>query len=45
MKQIDRLILLIKDWLNKNKTGSIKINTFKGGITNVEFNESIKIDK
>lgn len=45
MKQVDKLILIIKDWVNKKKTGSIKINTFKGGITNVEYIESIKLDK
>jgi hypothetical protein len=43
MKTIDKLILLIKDWMSKKKTGSIKINFFKGGIANVNLEESIKI--
>ena len=43
-QQVDKIVLLIRDWINKKKTGSIKINYFKGGITNVEFKESIKID-
>ena len=44
MKPLDKLTLLVKDWINKKKIGSIKINLFKGGITNVELKESIKID-
>ncbi len=42
---IDKIVLLIKDWNNKKKTGSITINYFKGGISNVEFKESIKLDR
>ena len=45
MKQVDKVVILIKDWVNKKKTGSIKINYYKGGVSNVEFKESIKIEK
>lgn len=39
------LIKLIKEWLESKKTGKIIINFFKGGISNIEKHESIKIDK
>ncbi len=45
MKQVDRIILLIKDFLNKEKIGSIKVNMYKGGITNLNIDESVKLPK
>jgi len=36
------IIELITDWFLKKKTGSITLNFFKGNITNVVKNESIK---
>lgn len=39
---IDWLLNLISDKLKKKFTGTIKINAFQGGITNVIIEESIK---
>ena len=39
------LFNLIKEWVKTNKVGSITINFFKGGISNVELKESIKLKK
>ena len=36
------VIELIKEWIIGGRTGSITINFFKGGVTNVEKNESVK---
>jgi len=33
---------LLAEWIAKQKTGSLTINFFRGGITNVTKNESIK---
>lgn len=38
----DWIVTLIMHWIIKNKTGSITINFFEGGITNVVKKESIK---
>jgi len=42
---IKDLVHLIEKWIVEKKTGKIIINFFKGGISNVEKHESIKIKK
>jgi len=37
------LFKLIEEWIFKKRTGKIVINFFKGGISNVEKQESIKL--
>ena len=39
------LLKLIQEWLEKGKVGSITINFFKGGISSVNKNETIKLPK
>ena len=36
------ILRLIERWINNKKTGSLKLNFFKGGVSNVEKNESMK---
>jgi len=40
---LDELINIIKDWIDRKKTGSIQINFFKGGISNIIKQESEKL--
>ncbi|TES93496.1 MAG: hypothetical protein E3J94_01365 [Desulfobacteraceae bacterium] len=46
MKQLDKITLLAKGWLNKKEKG-ITVNFFKGGISNVDLREtfSCSLDK
>ena len=37
------LTSLIKEWIEKKKTGKIVINFFKGGISSVNKEETIKL--
>jgi len=37
------LTKLIKEWIEKKKTGKIVINFFKGGISSVNKEETIKL--
>ena len=39
------LIVLIKEWIETKKVGSITINFFKGGISSVKKEETIKLSK
>ena len=41
---MNNLIALIKKWIEQKKTGSIQINFYKGGISNINLKESIKLD-
>lgn len=43
--QLEKLITLLKSWITHKKVGSITVNFFKGGISNVELKESVKLDK
>jgi len=42
---MDLVIELIKVWKQQKKVGSITVNFFKGGITSVKVEETLKIDK
>ena len=44
MKDIEKIIEVIKNWIDNRKTGSIQINFFKGHIANLNLNNSIKLD-
>jgi len=37
------IIQLIQEWVTKGKTGKIVINFFKGGISSVSKEETVKI--
>ena len=39
------LITLIKEWIETKKVGSLTINFFKGGISSVKKEETIKLPK
>ena len=41
---MDKIIALIKLWIEQKKVGKITINFFKGGITNINIEESKKIE-
>ena len=43
--QVEKLVKLIFEWLDEGKVGSIQINFYGGGITNLNLNESIKLLK
>ncbi len=36
------VVSLITEWIEKKKTGSLQINFFKGGITSVNRNDTMK---
>jgi len=44
LKDIDKIIEVVNDWIDNQKTGSIQINFFKGHIGNLNLNNSIKLD-
>jgi len=44
LKDIEKIIEVVKDWIDNQKTGSIQINFFKGHIGNLNLNNSIKLD-
>jgi len=44
-RQIEKVLILIKDWISKKKVGSISINFFKGGVSSVKLEETIKLPK
>lgn len=41
---MDRLVALIREWIEQKKVGKITINFFKGGITNINIEESKKLE-
>jgi len=41
---LEQIIDLISKWITDKKTGSIKINFFKGGISNANLTECVKGD-
>jgi len=43
-KTIAKLIDVIRSWISEKRTGSIQINFFKGGISNIKKEESVKLD-
>lgn len=42
--KIEKVIEIIKQWIKENRTGSIKINFFKGGIVNLNLIQSVKTE-
>ena len=41
---MDKLVALIREWIEQKKVGKITINFFKGGITNINIEESKKLE-
>lgn len=41
---MEKIFTLIKLWIEQKKVGKITINFFKGGITNINIEESKKIE-
>lgn len=41
--QVNQIVALIWSWLTEKKVGNIQINFFKGGISSVNFNETVKL--
>ena len=44
-KKIIEIIILIRAFLADRKVGNIQINMFKSGISSINVNETIKLDK
>ena len=42
---LDRVIEMIREWISKRKVGSITINFFKGGISSVKIEETIRVPR
>lgn len=42
---LEQLIRIIKEWIDSRKVGSITINFFKGGISSVKLEKTIKLPK
>ena len=42
---IDKIYILIEDWLNTKQEKDIAINFYKGGISSTNFKETIKLPK
>jgi len=42
---VDKVIEIIRHWLRDRKVGSVTINFFKGGISSVKLEETIKVPK
>jgi hypothetical protein len=42
---LEEVIKYISDWISGKKTGSIQINMFKGGISNITLTQSVKTQK
>ena len=42
---MDKLIALIKLWIEQKKVGQITINFFKGGISSIHIEEVKKLDE
>jgi len=44
MDPITKLIELIKNWIFEKKTGSIQVNFFRGGISSIKKEETVKLN-
>ena len=42
---IDEVVKYIVEWINDKRTGSIQINFFMGGISNINLTQCIKTKK
>lgn len=45
MDNLYKLHSIIKEWLDKKYVGSLTINFFKGGISNILIHRSIKLEE
>jgi hypothetical protein len=45
LTQIDKVCKIMEEWVESRKVGHITVNFFKGGISSVNKNETIKIEK
>lgn len=43
MTNLDKILAILKQWVVEKKVGSVTINFFKGGITTINLNETVKI--
>lgn len=44
MGELGRIISLLKSWIRDKRVGSIQVNFMKGGVTNVNIKESLKVE-
>lgn len=42
---MNEIITIIREWIENKKSGSLQINFYAGGISSVNVNETIKLDK
>jgi len=42
--QLGKIMVLIKEWVTRKKVGSIQVNLYQGGISNINLKESVKIE-
>lgn len=42
---MDKLIALIREWIEQKKVGKITINFFKGGVSSIHIEEVKKIEE
>jgi hypothetical protein len=42
---LEEVMAHIAEWIAANRTGSIQINMFKGGISNINLTQCIKTEK
>lgn len=40
---LKELMDIIRQWIESRKVGSVTINFFKGGVSSVNFNETVKL--
>lgn len=45
MNQLKEIMEILKKWIESKKVGSVQINFFKGGISSIKFEETIKLPK
>lgn len=44
-ENIQSIVTMLNEWARKRKVGSIQVNFFKGGITTVNLNETVKLNE
>jgi len=45
MTNLNKLNQVIQEWLREKRVGSVTINFFKGGISNILIKQSIKLEE
>lgn len=45
MTVFDELVVILKEWMALKKVGSVTVNFFKGGVSSVKMEETIKLSK